>query len=47
MGEKVVVYTDHVTLKYLVAKKDAKSRIIHWILLLQESDIKIKNNKGS
>ncbi|GJZ63540.1 reverse transcriptase domain-containing protein [Tanacetum coccineum] len=27
--------------------KDAKPRLIHWILLLQEFDIKIKNQKGT
>ena len=28
-------------------KKDSKPRLIRWVLLLQEFDIKIKNNKGS
>jgi hypothetical protein len=32
---KVIVYTDHATIKYLLAKKEAKSRLIRWILLLQ------------
>ena len=31
---KVIVYTDHFALKYLLAKKDAKPRLIWWILLL-------------
>jgi hypothetical protein len=31
---KVIVYTDHATLKYLLTKKDAKPRLIRWILLL-------------
>ncbi|GJZ06022.1 reverse transcriptase domain-containing protein [Tanacetum coccineum] len=44
---KTVVFTDHSALKYLFAKKDAKPRLIHWILLLQEFDIKIKNNNGA
>ncbi|GJV93272.1 reverse transcriptase domain-containing protein [Tanacetum coccineum] len=43
---KTVVFTDHSTLKYLFAKQDAKPRLICWILLLQEFDIKIKNKKG-
>ena len=30
----VIVYTDHSALKYLLAKKDAKPRLIRWILLL-------------
>jgi hypothetical protein len=34
VGAKVIVYTDHDTLKYLHTKKDAKPRLIRWILLL-------------
>ena len=46
LGAKVVVYTDHAVLKYLLTKKDAKPRLIQWILLLQEFDLEIKNKKG-
>ena len=28
IGSKVIVYTDHSTIKYLVKKKDTKSRLI-------------------
>ncbi|KAK8556304.1 hypothetical protein V6N12_002712 [Hibiscus sabdariffa] len=35
---KVTVYTDHSAIKYLLPKKDAKPRLIRWILLLQEFD---------
>ncbi|GKC31774.1 reverse transcriptase domain-containing protein [Tanacetum coccineum] len=31
---KTIVYTDHSALKYLLAKKDAKPRLLWWILLL-------------
>jgi len=34
VGAKVIVYTDHAALKYLLTKKDAKPRLIRWILLL-------------
>ncbi|XP_022870992.1 uncharacterized protein LOC111390217 [Olea europaea var. sylvestris] len=37
---------DHAALKHLLAKKDAKARLIRWILLLQEFDIIIKDKKG-
>ncbi|GJU51522.1 transposon ty3-I gag-pol polyprotein [Tanacetum coccineum] len=33
---KSVVYTDHSALKYLFNKKDAKARLLRWVLLLQE-----------
>nr|GEY74520.1 reverse transcriptase domain-containing protein [Tanacetum cinerariifolium] len=31
---KSIVYTDHSALKYLFSKKDAKARLVRWILLL-------------
>nr|GFA88614.1 reverse transcriptase domain-containing protein [Tanacetum cinerariifolium] len=40
---KSIVYTDHSALKYLFAKKDAKARLLRWILLLQEFDFKEVN----
>ncbi|EOY08219.1 Uncharacterized protein TCM_022564 [Theobroma cacao] len=46
VGTKVIMYTDHVAIKYLIDKKDAKPRLIRWILLLQEFDLKIRNRKG-
>jgi hypothetical protein len=36
---KVIVYTDHAALKYLLTKKDAKPHLIQWILILQEFDL--------
>nr|GEV31119.1 hypothetical protein [Tanacetum cinerariifolium] len=37
----------HAALKHLFKKQDAKPRLIRWILLLQEFDIKIKDMKGT
>ena len=45
IGNKVVVHTDHFTIKYLMTKKDAKPRLIGWVLLLQEFDLEIKDKK--
>ncbi|GJV79579.1 reverse transcriptase domain-containing protein [Tanacetum coccineum] len=44
---KTIVYTDHSTLKYLLAKQDAKPRLLRWILLLQEFDVFIRDKKRS
>ncbi|GJV21296.1 reverse transcriptase domain-containing protein [Tanacetum coccineum] len=44
---KTIVYTDHSTLKYLLAKQDAKPRLLRWILLLQEFDVEIRDKKGA
>ncbi|GKA44437.1 reverse transcriptase domain-containing protein [Tanacetum coccineum] len=44
---KSVVYTDHSTLKYLFNKKDAKARLLRWVLLLQEFDFKVIDTKGA
>jgi hypothetical protein len=35
MNSKVIVYTDHAPIKYLLAKNEAKPRLICWILLHQ------------
>ncbi|GKA14165.1 reverse transcriptase domain-containing protein [Tanacetum coccineum] len=43
---KSIVYTDHSALKYLLAKQDAKPRLLRWILLLQEFDVVIRDKKG-
>ncbi|XP_073030715.1 uncharacterized protein [Primulina eburnea] len=46
VGTKVIVFTDHAAIRYLFAKKDAKPRLIRWILLLQEFDFEVKDRKG-
>ena len=41
IGSQITVNTDHIALKYLLTKKDAKARLIRWVLLLQELDLQI------
>ena len=47
IGTKVIIYTDHSAIEYLISKKDVKPRLIRWILLLQEFDLEIRDKKRS
>ena len=47
LASKVIVYSDHAALRHLLSKKDAKPRLIRWILLLQEFNLEIRDKKGS
>ncbi|GJR02895.1 hypothetical protein Tco_0525879 [Tanacetum coccineum] len=46
---KVLPYASryHFALKYLFNKKDAKARLLRWVLLLQEFDFKVIDTKGA
>ena len=46
VDSKVTVHIDHVAIKYLMEKKDAKSRLIRCVLL-QEFDLHIIDRKGA
>jgi hypothetical protein len=47
VGSKCIVYTDHAAIRYLLSKKEAKPRLIRWVLLLQEFDVEIRDKKGA
>ena len=47
IGSKVLIFSDHAALKYLLTKKDVKARLIRWILLLHESNLEIHDKKGA
>ena len=46
LGSNVIVRTDQATIKSLMAKKEAKPRLVIWVLLLQKFGIEIKDKKG-
>ena len=46
VDSKVTIYTDHAAIKYLMNKKDAKPRLIRWVLLLQEFYLHIVDRKS-
>nr|XP_027103181.1 uncharacterized protein LOC113724481 [Coffea arabica] len=47
IGAKITVFSDYIVLRYLMTKKDAKPRLIRWILLLQEFNLEIKDKSDT
>ena len=46
VGLDIIIFTDHLALKYLLTKQNAKVRLIRWVLLLQEFNLQIRDKKG-
>ena len=46
MGSDIIIFTDHLALKYLLTKQNAKARLIRWVFLLQEFNLQIKDKKA-
>ena len=47
LDTKVIVYSNHAAICYLMTKKGAKPRFIRWILLLSEFDLGVKDKRGT
>ena len=47
LGKRVIAHTDHCTLRYFMAKNDAKPMLNRWVLLLQEFYFEVKDRKGT
>ena len=47
LGSHVIIHIDHDAIRHLMEKKEAKPRLIKWVLLLHEFDLEIKDKKGS
>src|SRR4051812_39799290 len=45
VDSKVIIHTNHDAIKYLMQEKDVKTRLIRWVLLLQEFDLHIVDRK--
>ena len=47
LESKIIIYTDHAALKYLLSKKETKPKLMRWMLLLAQFNLEIKDKKGS
>ena len=47
LGYKVICNIDHAAIRYLLNKKEAKPRMVRWLLLLQEFHLQIVDRKGN
>ena len=45
VGSKVIIFSDHAALQYLLTKKDAKPKLLRWILLIEDFNLDIRDKK--
>lgn len=45
-GPEVIFHTNHIALRYFMAKKEAKLTVTRWVLLHKEFDFEMKDRKG-
>lgn len=45
ISTRVIVHIDDAIVRYLMAKKDAKPRLIRWVLLLEEFNFDMRHRK--
>ncbi|XP_021741171.1 uncharacterized protein LOC110707467 [Chenopodium quinoa] len=43
----IIVYTDHIAVRYLMTKKEAMPRLIRWFLSLQDFHMEMREKKGA
>ena len=46
LGQKIILYTDHNPLKWLMNHRDVASKLIRWVMCLQQFDIEIRYRTG-
>ena len=46
LGHKIILYTDHNPLKWLMNHRDVASKLIRWVMCLQQFDIEIRYRTG-
>ena len=47
LGTRLIVHIDHSAFRYLMTNKDAKPRLIRWVLPLQEFNFEFIGRKGT
>ncbi|XP_021749483.1 uncharacterized protein LOC110715220 [Chenopodium quinoa] len=45
--EEIIMYTDHIAVRYLMTKKEARPRLIRWVLSLQDFHMEMRDKKGA